>query len=109
MKFKEGDKVVPVSKSIDDLLDDCHEWKQAKLKNKNYLIIEYINEDDNTYWCINDDDYNSGIIGDRFSEKDLIPYISSEEKEKEEKEKELSRIRSLPKKGINLRLKNSQL
>ena len=75
MKFKCGDKVTPISKSISSSLNKCYAWRKAQKDNQNYLIFIGI-DDDGHYICINEIDYKPGIINDGyyFLENDLIPY-----------------------------------
>ncbi len=71
MKFKIGDKVVPLKKSHwNTNLDTSIAWKQAKANNQSYLYITVIKKN-NLYLL--DSNYPS-IGGDYFKESDFIPY-----------------------------------
>lgn len=77
-KFKPGDKVVPVRKSvwyIDDSEPNCASWKNGKFQ-KEYLTVTGIVSDKINYLRGN---INGGQIyrcdGDYYLESDLIPYV----------------------------------
>lgn len=68
-KFKVGDKVVPISKSVWGSLDDSVEWHVANEKNQPYLYINSIDAD-GRFVCSHEalQEYS----GDFFIESDLI-------------------------------------
>ena len=73
-KFKVGDKVVPVSKSVYSSLEGSCHWTDVKYTNKPYLYVCKPNcfDDKNHIRCSQvKDDY----AGDYFLESDLIHYI----------------------------------
>jgi hypothetical protein len=74
MKFKIGDKVVPISKSFGKPFEECIFWKKAISLNQNFLYINEINCK-RTYEIY----YTCGTIKDEmtgnfYSETDLIKY-----------------------------------
>lgn len=71
-RFKVGDKVVPVSKSVcGSSLEHSVVWKYAKQMGQSYLFLNKIEG----YTHICDIEVNNGEIrGDFFLESDLIPY-----------------------------------
>ena len=82
-KFKVGDKVIPVSKSVCGGLDSSIEWKASKEQGFMYIV-----EDDHyKYTCSRDN--NVDQEGDYFLASDLIPHtedIKIEALEKDIKE-----------------------
>lgn len=67
-KFKVGDKVVPVSKSLCCILELSNAWLNAMAKNQPFLFVIKIEKG-----ILCDENVNS-ICGDYFLESDLIPY-----------------------------------
>ena len=63
-KFKVGDKVVPISKSVGDTLEGSLAWKEAKNGGKGFLVFEEIDSDIPCLVC----------DGDFFLEEDLVLY-----------------------------------
>ncbi len=74
MKYKKGDKVVPISKSVWDSLEESFHWKEAKKINQGYLYINGFDKQENAYECV----HESNNYGDFFLESDLIPYVDTE-------------------------------
>ena len=72
-KFKVGDKVVPVSKSVGVPLSHSACWKRAQKRNQAFLyVVPVVSHDPVVYVCSEDKgDYS----GDYFLESDLIPYV----------------------------------
>ena len=79
-KFKVGDKVVPVDKTVWGDLSQSGSWKKAQAKNQPFLfvnVVGYVRQGGEIvpYLC-------SDIIkqsGDYFNESDLIPYVEPAE------------------------------
>lgn len=69
-KFKVGDKVVPVSKSVNGNLRSSLHWKKAKTTG--YLYVTGFAQHNNSIICAC---YLSDGGGDYFLESDLIHYI----------------------------------
>ena len=74
-RFKIGDKVVPIDKTVNDYgeLNDSIVWNKAKHDNQPYLYVAGFDDEEHAYVCskyIIDDE----IDGDFFNESDLIPY-----------------------------------
>lgn len=75
VKFKVGDKVVPISKSIGISLEDCPSWCNAKKNNQPFL---YVTNEDNKYY---DDkrviscSEREKSFGDHFLPEDLTLYV----------------------------------
>lgn len=70
MKFKIGDKVVPIKKSMVGDLIDSVVWNQAREKNQPFLYITTLNN--GWYTCSLE---NVSGDGDYFKENDLMPFI----------------------------------
>ncbi len=68
-KFKIGDKVVPVSKSIMGPLKYSIAWRRAIKKKQPFLFVMKIEED--TFICNED---STRVTGDFFLESDLLPF-----------------------------------
>lgn len=76
-KFKVGDKVVPISKSVGGCLDEVASWDRAQADNQEFLYVCEINSDyECDYVCNN----TLNAHGDFFMEKDLIPYVEEPDK-----------------------------
>jgi hypothetical protein len=81
-KFKVGDKVVPIAKTVGRIsLDMSYNWNEARATGQNFL---YVNELPHTH-DIGDPEYDAyicgrkdGDSGDYFMESDLIPYVDFE-------------------------------
>ena len=80
MKYKIGDKVVPIGNTWwETKLEDTEIWEKAKEINQPYLIITDCDKDDNCYLCrVNDDDW-----GNWWYEKNLKPYKNTKQLIKE--------------------------
>jgi hypothetical protein len=70
MKFKIGDKVVPISKSFGKPFEECCYWKMSKEENQNFLYICGTYKKD--YICRNTNECESE--GNYYSETDLMYY-----------------------------------
>ncbi|MDD3021826.1 MAG: hypothetical protein PHX61_12735 [Alphaproteobacteria bacterium] len=80
-KFKAGDKVVPVSKSIGTSFSNCPYW--AVGKKKGFLFVERLLEEADgqpAYNCCNCLS-TSPYVGNHYLESDLIPYVEPKPKE----------------------------
>jgi len=78
-KFKVGDKVVPLTKTVnsttgEEIIDHLKRsvcWRDALLSNQKYLYVNKIcNSELGIYACYNE----KGLSGDLFREADLVPY-----------------------------------
>lgn len=77
-KFNVGDKVVPISKTVDwntlnrvkDHLNESGTWNRALSNEQTYLYVNSIDRFNNLYICSNE----QGGGGDYFHESDLTPY-----------------------------------
>ncbi|MEA0564556.1 hypothetical protein [Lysinibacillus irui] len=77
-KFNVGDKVVPLSKTVDwdtlnrvkDHLDESGTWNRALSNEQTFLYVNRIDKFRNLYICSNE----CGGGGDYFHESDLTPY-----------------------------------
>lgn len=73
-KFKIGDRVVPVSKSVYGSLENSCVWTQAQEKDQPFIYVTgYEGASNNKDVIMCDVDYNSGT-GDFFLENDLVKY-----------------------------------
>lgn len=85
MRFKEGDKVFPISKSLCGSLSESACWKEANANGQYYLVVRRILEPKEFlfkktfYVCGVDDVYQSS--GDFFAEGDLVMYESGKQLE----------------------------
>lgn len=75
-KFKIGDKVIPLTKTIWCELDDSQCWKRAKGKNQGFLYVIGF-ESDGTLICGD----NKSSSGDFFKESDLVLYTEDKTEE----------------------------
>lgn len=73
-KFKIGDKVIPIDKTVEGwcTLKESKVWKKYK-SIQGYLVINEWNKDKNCWACGS----GGGCDGDFFNESDLIPYQDS--------------------------------
>lgn len=77
-KFNVGDKVIPISKTVDwntlnrvtDHLDKSGVWNRASGNEQTFLYVSSIDKFRNIYICSNEQNGD----GDYFHESDLIPY-----------------------------------
>src|SRR5690554_6041677 len=81
-KFKVGDKVVPISKSVmpNDTLDDSVVWSRARDKGQKFLYVTGYNEYGDVVCYDEKTKYRNG---DYFKESDLILYKTNKERIKE--------------------------
>lgn len=115
-KFQFGDKVVPIDKTVNNVLlgglDNSNTWKNAKAKGQNFLFVKNINRD-GTYTCTHQLGELSG--GDFFNESDLKPYntknqrISALEKEVAELKKVVEGLKPNPKNTIRIEVDTTKL
>jgi hypothetical protein len=77
MKFKKGDQVIPISKSIYGKLSGSGVWERAKQAGEPYLTIQDIDSLSEHIMCSKKDEYG----GDYFLANDLIPYAPYKNKE----------------------------
>lgn len=83
-KFNIGDKVIPISKTVDwntlnrvtDHLDKSGVWNRASGNEQTFLYVSSIDKFRNLYICSNEQDGD----GDYFHESDLIPYKTKQTK-----------------------------
>lgn len=71
MKYKVGDKVIPIDKTYGMPLFSSSEWNKAKAHGQEYLYV---------VWILRSDIYALGHnknahSGDVFKEEDLVPYV----------------------------------
>lgn len=73
-KFKAGDKVVPVSKSV--FSDDCPSWKNGKCRFP-FLFVNGIDEEETREWgkTVYTCNWERDGEGDYYTESDLMPYV----------------------------------
>ncbi|MEY4332821.1 MAG: phage Yecey3 [Bacteroidota bacterium] len=82
MKFKIGDKVVPLSKSIGmTKLPNCLQWQTAISTGQNYLFVTNIDGDIVTCSHAKNVNVNGG---NWYLQSDLIPYVEPVNTQKEE-------------------------
>ena len=74
MKFKIGDKVVPISKSTGVTLMESKVWNRAKRSSSKYMYVKYLDRELDIILCGAKGDY----AGDYFLEKDLVLYSGLE-------------------------------
>lgn len=78
-KYKVGDKVIPINKSVYSSLDQSNMWKRAREKGQNFIYINNVAPDVGDYRCnVELTEFN----GDFFLESDLIPYVPYVEENK---------------------------
>lgn len=70
MKYKIGDRVVPINKTITTSLDISNAWNKSK--ERGYMYVTRVEDDKYICWYTYP---NTG--GDHFRESDLIPYVES--------------------------------
>lgn len=70
-KFKVGDKVIPISKTIMGDLDDSVVWRKAQAQGQGFIYVAKVAVEASRYVCSEKEDET----GDYFSESDLIPYV----------------------------------
>ena len=78
-KFKVGDKVVPVSKSMGCPLSIYKYELKLVNENSKYLVIDFIDQDSGILCRVRDGGIHDGWW---FTQSDLIPYEESDESEK---------------------------
>ncbi|MGG4105228.1 hypothetical protein AAXB25_15025 [Paenibacillus lautus] len=71
MRFTEGQKVVPIRKSVGKPLESSIVWKEAKASKQPFLFVSYYDHDLDRYVCSNIIEIKDG---DFFTEYDLVPY-----------------------------------
>lgn len=76
MKYKVGDKVVPISKSVWRSLKDSAVWNKAKSQGYMYVTEIGVNSVEGTINYVCNDLNSKEEAGDYFIESDLIPYES---------------------------------
>ena len=77
MKFKIGDKVVPISKSVGWSLDGSTNWDKAVESGQNYLYVKLYDEEGRITCGV----YKEVNSGDYFLESDLVHYRRIEGRE----------------------------
>ena len=71
-KFKVGDKVVPIEKSVWGGLGESEVFSTAIKLGLPYLFVTGYDAEEGAYVC----DYEQSDSGDFFTESDLVPYVS---------------------------------
>lgn len=77
-KFEQGDKVVPVSKSVWNSLNDSRVWQRAKDEGQPYLIVRKYTREHKKNEMVVCASVCGKVGGDYFLESDLVPYIENE-------------------------------
>lgn len=81
MRFKKGDKVVPISKNYYGKLGDSVVYKRAKELGQGFLyVIDYKSIEGNI--VVRCQSHNDGYGGDYFLESDLIFYVEEDASQK---------------------------
>ena len=78
-KYKVGDKVVPISKSVWGGLGESEVFSTAEKLGLPYLFITGYDAEEGAYAC----DYERSDGGDFFAESDLIPYVADKPTKKQ--------------------------